>query len=423
MTIQAPKGTKDVLPKESYKWHFIEQKIRRISDNNGYREIRTPIFEDTNLFERGVGETTDIVQKEMYTFIDKGERSITLKPEGTAPTVRAFIEHSMHNDPQPTKMYYLIPCFRYEKPQSGRLREFHQFGVEAFGSNSAAIDAEVINIAMTLFKDLTIKNLQLRINSVGCPTCRKEYNEKLKKYLQPKLADLCELCNDRFNKNPLRIIDCKEEKCKKQITDIPYMIDSLCEDCSSHFDELKKVLNVIGLEYVIDPTIVRGLDYYTKTAFEIVSQDIGSQGTVCGGGRYDGLIEDCGGTPTPGVGFGLGLERLLLVMESQGIEIKEPRLMDIYIASMGEAAHYEALNFVHKLRNNGIKAETDYMGKSVKAQMKYANKMNAKFSAVLGDNEIIEKQLKLKNMDNGSEEIISFNDLVSVLINKIQEEI
>ncbi len=415
MLTQAPKGTKDVLPSEVYKWHYVENIIREICALNGYREIRTPVFEHTELFERGVGETTDVVQKEMYTFKDKGGRSITLKPEGTSPAVRAFIEHSVFNEPQPTKAFYFTPCFRYEKPQSGRLREHHQFGVEAYGASDPSVDAEIINIAMMLYRRLGVSNLEIRINNVGCPKCRAEYNKKLKEYLEAKLGSLCETCKDRFYKNPMRIIDCKEERCKEQLTDVPFMLDNICEECSEHFGGLKKSLEILGLEYVIDPRIVRGLDYYTKTAFEIVSKDIGAQGTVCGGGRYDGLIEECGGPSTPGIGFGLGLERLLLVAENQGVQIPVPVYMDIYIANMGKEAAEEALRQINLLRNEGIKAEKDYMGRSLKAQMKYANKINARYVVVLGDEEIKSRRIKVKDMSSGSEEEIGLAELASYI--------
>jgi histidyl-tRNA synthetase len=411
MLTQAPKGTKDILPSEVYKWHYVEGIIREICALHGYREIRTPTFEHTELFERSVGETTDVVQKEMYTFKDKGGRSITLKPEGTSPAVRAFIEHSVFNEPQPTKAFYFTPCFRYEKPQAGRLREHHQFGVEAFGTSDPSVDAEIINIAMMLYRRLGVGNLEIRINSVGCPKCRAEYNKKLKEFLEARLSNLCDTCKDRFHKNPMRIIDCKEERCKEQLTDVPFILDNVCEECSEHFEGLKKSLEILGLNYVVDPRIVRGLDYYTKTAFEIVSRDIGAQGTVCGGGRYDGLIEECGGPSTPGIGFGLGLERLLLVVENQGVEIPKPVYMDVYIANLGQEGADEALRQVNLLRNEGIKAEKDYMGRSLKAQMKYANKINASFVVVLGEEEIKSGRIKVKDMKAGSEEEIALADL------------
>lgn len=423
MQIKRPKGTEDVTPNQIYKWQYVEALMREICALNGFAEIRTPAFEHTELFQRGVGETTDVVQKEMYTFEDKAGRSITLKPEGTSPAVRAFIENGIFNEPQPTKLCYFTPCFRYEKPQSGRLREHHQFGIEAFGSSDPAIDAEVINLAMTVYKRLGVSSLQLRINSVGCPKCRAEYNKKLKEYLSPKLDSLCETCKDRFHKNPLRIIDCKEERCQQQITDIPYMLDNLCEECSDHFSRFKEALDLIGLEYTVDPRIVRGLDYYTKTAFEIVTNTIGAQGTVCGGGRYDGLIEEVGGPSTPGVGFGMGIERLLLVLEKAGIEIPVPPSMELFIAGLGEAGSKEAIKLVHQLRSNGIKCDKDYMGRSLKAQMKYANKMNAKYTTVIGEDEINNNKIKLKNMETGNDEEIQLDQLIQVMKNKQQEGI
>ena len=421
MQIKRPKGTEDVTPSQVYKWQYVEALMREICALNGYTEIRTPAFEHTELFQRGVGETTDVVQKEMYTFEDKAGRSITLKPEGTSPSVRAFIENGIFNEPQPAKLCYFTPCFRYEKPQSGRLREHHQFGIEAFGASDPAIDAEVINVAMTVYKRLGVNNLQLKINSVGCPKCRAEYNKKLKEYLSPKVDSLCDTCKDRFQKNPLRIIDCKEERCQKQITDIPFMLDHLCEECSDHFDKFKEALNLIGLEYIIDPRIVRGLDYYTKTAFEIVTSVIGAQGTVCGGGRYDGLIEEVGGPSTPGVGFGMGIERLLLVLEKAGIEIPAPPAMDLFIVGLGDAGMKEAIRLVHSLRNNNIKCDKDYMGRSLKAQMKYANKMNARYTTVIGENEIKLNKIKVKNMENSSEEEVQLDQLVDFMKSKQQE--
>lgn len=419
MKIQGPKGTRDVLPSESYKWQYIEKKIRDLCSIYGYKEIRTPVFEHTELFQRGVGETTDIVQKEMYTFLDKGGRSITLKPEGTAPVVRSYIENSIFNETQPTKMYYITPCYRYERPQAGRLREFHQFGIEVFGTQDPYIDAEVINVAMTLFQTLGVKDLGLRINSVGCPKCRKEYNAKLKDFLEPRLQHLCKYCRDRYDTNPLRILDCKEEKCRENLIDVPFMLDNLCHDCKTHFEGLKKGLELIGLDYIVDPKIVRGLDYYTKTAFEIVSNDIGSQGTVCGGGRYDGLIEQCGGPSTPGVGFGLGLERLLLTMENQGIVIPEEDKIELFIAAIGEKADDKAMELLFKLRKCSIRAEKDYMRRSLKAQMKYANKLNAGYVIVIGDEEIEKGKATVKNMENGESDEVSLTD-ISEIINKIR---
>jgi histidyl-tRNA synthetase len=403
MLTKAPRGTRDVLPGEVYKWHYVESMFGQICRNFGYGEIRTPIFEHTELFQRGVGETTDIVQKEMYTFEDRGGRSITLKPEGTAPVVRAFIEHKLYADAQPTKFYYVTPCFRYERPQSGRLREFHQFGVEVFGSRQASVDAEVIAIAMHFFDRLGLEGLELRINSVGCPQCRGEYNGKLKSFLSDRLSLLCKTCNTRFGTNPLRIIDCKEEKCQKAIEGVSYMLDNLCSECKAHFEDLKDHLNTMGIEYTVDPKIVRGLDYYTKTAFEIISKDIGSQGTVCGGGRYDGLIQECGGPEIPGIGFGLGIERLILTLENQGVEIKMSSGTDLFVANIGDAAGKKAFELVYKLRQAGISAECDHMNRSLRAQMKYSDKLGARYSLVLGDDEIKSGTANLKDMESGEE--------------------
>lgn len=417
MSIKAPRGTRDVLPGEAYKWHYVENMFRKVCKEFGFGEIRTPLFEDTELFQRGVGETTDVVQKEMYTFEDKGGRSITLKPEVTAPVVRAYIEHKLYAGTQPLKAYYITPCFRYERPQSGRLRAFHQFGIEIVGSSYATADAEVISLAMLFFERLGLKNLELRINSVGCPECRREYGKALRGFLADKLTLLCETCNTRFSTNPMRIIDCKEEKCRKAIKGIPLMMDYLCGECREHFENLKEHLSGMDIEYTVDPTIVRGLDYYTKTAFEIVSQDIGSQGTVCGGGRYDGLVEECGGPKTPGIGFGLGIERLLLTMESQGIKIKQDDNIDLFVASIGDNAAKKTLGIVYRLRAAGVKSECDHMGRSLRAQMKYSHKIGARFTIVLGDDELEQGRVAVKNMVTGEQNEVELD------IQKIKEAI
>ncbi|MBZ4646953.1 MAG: histidyl-tRNA synthetase [Petroclostridium sp.] len=401
MLTKAPKGTKDVIPDESYKWQYIENMIRKICDSYGYKEIRTPVFEHTELFERGMGDTTDVVQKEMYTFEDKGGRSITLRPEGTASAVRSYLENSLYAAPQPTKMYYIISCYRYEKPQAGRLREFHQFGVEAFGSEKPSIDAEIISMAMTLLNKLGVKGLELNINSIGCPKCRKEYNSKLKEYLKQYLDELCETCNSRYERNPLRILDCRNSRCKEIGKNTPVLLESLCDDCKAHFDSLKNYLDSMNIKYNVDPYIVRGLDYYTRTVFEFVSKDIGAQGTVCGGGRYDGLIEELGGSPTPGIGFGMGIERLMLTLEGQGIEIPRPDPVKLFIANIGEKAEIKAQSLVYELRQQDISAEKDHMGKSLKAQMKYADKLGAQYTMVLGEDEINNNKAVLKNMKTG----------------------
>jgi len=414
--IKAPRGTHDILPSEIYRWHEVEKEIRKICLKFGYKEIRTPMFESTELFERGVGDTTDVVQKEMYTFLDKGGRSITLKPEGTSPIVRSFVENSVYAQPQPTKLYYLYPCFRYEKPQAGRLREFHQFGIEVFGSHTASVDAEVISLAMSLLKSLEVTGIELNINSIGCPDCRKTYNEKLKDYFRPHLDELCETCRERFEKNPLRILDCKNAECKKIYESAPVLLDNICDSCAEHFESLKKYLDIMEIPYNIDPTIVRGLDYYTKTVFEIISKNKGSEGTICGGGRYDGLVSEIGGPEMPGVGFGMGLERLLLVLESIGKLPENNECPDIFIANIGENADSFVQKLVFDLRKSGISAERDYNERSVKAQMKYANKINAKYSAVIGDDDIASGKVTLKNMQNGESEDVAFENIANYLL-------
>ncbi len=413
--IIAPRGTHDILPSESYRWHMIENKIKELCLAFGYKEIRTPMFESTELFERGVGDTTDVVQKEMYTFLDKGGRSVTLRPEGTASIVRSFVENSLYAQPQPTKMYYLYPCFRYEKPQAGRLREFHQFGVEVMGADAASMDAEIISLAMQVFKSFNITGVELNINSIGCPTCRKAYNEALKAYFAPHLDELCETCRQRYEKNPLRILDCKSKECKVIYKDAPVLLDHICSDCEAHFEELKKYLEIMEIPYTVDPTIVRGLDYYTKTVFEIVSKNPGSEGTICGGGRYNGLVSEIGGPETPGVGFAMGLERLILVLESLNLIPENKECPDIFIANIGENADLFVQKLVFDLRNAGISAERDYLKRSVKAQMKYANKLGARFSVVIGDDDMEKGVASVKNMENGEAAEVSFAALAEYL--------
>ena len=370
MLTNAPKGTKDVMPGQAYKWHYIEEKFAEMCKRYGFEEIRTPVFEHTELFQRGVGDTTDIVQKEMYTFNDFAGRSITLRPEGTSPVVRAFCEHKIYADPQPTKVYYNIPCFRYEKPQSGRLREFHQYGVEIFGTDNMMADAEVIAIGYDFIKEMGITDVELQINSVGCPECRGKHREALKKFLEPKFDQLCPTCQDRFNTNPMRILDCKSPIDQELVKDAPMMLDYLCDDCAGTFEDLKKNLDALGIEYKVNPKIVRGLDYYTKTAFEFVTTRIGAQGTVCGGGRYDGLVEEVGGPSTPGVGWGMGKERILMTMEACGADIPEPEKTEVFIAFMGEEPKRYALKLMHELRSKGVSAEMDVMGRKFKNQCK-----------------------------------------------------
>ncbi|MBQ4153165.1 MAG: histidine--tRNA ligase [Oscillospiraceae bacterium] len=410
-TIKSLKGFQDVLPSDSYKWQFVENLTRETAELFGFREIRFPTVEYTGLFNRSVGDTTDVVQKEMYTFMDKGNRSVTLRPEGTAGTVRAVMQNGMLNDALPLRLSYITSCFRNENPQAGRLREFHQFGIEMFGAQSPSADAEVIGVAHEIFERLGLKNITLEINSIGCPECRKHYHQALKDYFAARKEELCGTCLERLEKNPLRILDCKSPICKEIAKDAPLGLDYLCDECKEHFEGVKQRLNLMGIEYRVNPRIVRGLDYYTKTVFEFVSNDLGAQSTVCGGGRYDGLIETMGGNPTPGLGFGMGLERLLLIMEAQKIEIPQPTACQLYLGSMGEAASLKALELVTALRRDGYYAECDTMNRSVKAQMKYANKIGAKLSAILGDSELESGKLNLKDMATGESMEVGFEEL------------
>ncbi len=408
--INKPRGTEDILPIDSPLWQKIEAAAREVCDTFGYREIRTPVFEDTALFQRGVGDTTDVVQKEMYTFEDKGGRSITLRPEGTASLARSFIENSLYADPQPTKLFYLISCYRYEKPQSGRLREFHQFGIECFGGTTDATDAEVITLALSFFEKLGVHGLKLNLNSIGCPVCKKEYNEKLREYFSQHQDKLCDTCHTRLEKNPMRIIDCKSEICSGIAKDAPKMIEHLCPDCKEHFEKTLRYLDAVGISYTIDSSIVRGLDYYTRTVFEITSDQLGAQSTVCGGGRYNGLVEELGGKPTEGIGFAVGLERLIMIMKSQGLDQElPPSRPDIFIAAIGEDADIAAQTLVYDLRKKGCRAERDLCGRSIKAQMKYANKLNAAFSIVLGEDEISNQTAELKNMADGTSQSVTLS--------------
>lgn len=415
MLTNAPKGTKDMMPDQAYKWHYIEEAFAEICRKYGFSEIRTPVFEHTELFQRGVGNTTDIVQKEMYSFKDYGDRNITLKPEGTSPVVRAYTEHKLFAGVQPTKLYYSIPCFRYEKPQSGRLREFHQFGIETFGTSDMMADAEIISLAHDFLKEMGITDIELRINSVGCPECRKEHREALREFLKPRYDDLCGTCKERYDKNPMRILDCKSPVCQELIKGAPMMLDYLCDDCRDAFEELKKNLDAMEIEYVVDPGIVRGLDYYTKTAFEFVTSKIGAQGTVCGGGRYDHLVEEIGGPETPGVGFGLGKERLLLTMEACGAQIPEPEGTDVFIAVMGDEAKAAGLKLMRQLRQKGMAVQMDIMGRNIKNQFKYANRIKAAKTVVIGQEELEKNSFAIKDMATSQQ--------VTVPMEKIAEEL
>ncbi len=415
MIISAPKGTKDVLPNQVYKWHFVEKAFAGICKRYGFKEIRTPVFEHTELFTKGVGDTTDIVEKQMYTFMDYGQRSITLRPEGTSPVVRAFVEQKQYAEVQPTKYYYDIPCFRYEKPQSGRLREFHQFGIEIFGTPNMVADAEVISLGYDFLKEMGIRDIELRINSIGCPSCREIHRKALREFLEPKYNELCDTCKVRYEKNPLRIMDCKSEVCQALVVGAPNMLDYLCDECQEAFDDLQCNLNSFEIPFIVDSGIVRGLDYYTKTAFEFVTNSIGAQGTICGGGRYDYLIEQLGGPPIPGVGFGLGIERLLLVMESNGVVIPEPEAPELFIAVIGEPAKAYGLRLARDLRERGYDVQMDSLMRNIKGQLKYSDRLNAKFTAVIGDDELAKNKMNIKNMATGEQVELPFGDLGSYL--------
>ena len=419
MLTNAPKGTKDIMMDQVYKWHYVEKKWKEICARYGFKEIRTPIFEHTELFQRGVGDTTDIVQKEMYTFEDHGGRSITLKPEGTSPAVRAFIEHKQYAEVQPIKLYYDIPCFRYEKPQSGRLRQFHQFGVETFGTTNMVADAEIIAIGYDFLTSMGVTDLTLEINSVGCPECRAKHRKALKDFLAPKYDQLCDTCKSRYEKNPMRILDCKSPIDQELVQGAPMMVDFLCDDCKNAFEDLQKNLDALEIPYVINPKIVRGLDYYTKTAFEFVTNSLGAQGTVCGGGRYDNLVEEVGGPPIPGVGSGLGKERLLMLMEANGVEIPKPSDCDVFIATMGEAAKLYGQKLLFNLRRNGIKCQIDDLQRNFKGQFKYADRLGAKYAVVIGDNELETGVATLKDMEKGEQSEVKFDDLIDELKKRI----
>ncbi len=413
--IKAPRGTRDVLPAESYKWQHIENAMRKVCRNFGVLETRTPVFEAKELFIRSVGEVTDVVQKEMYEFTDKGGREVALKPEGTAGVVRMFIENGLFNSQLPLKQYYINnPIFRYEKAQAGRLREHHQFGVEFFGSSSALTDAEVIQLALSVFEELGVKDLSLNINSIGCPKCRERYNKALLEFLESIKGDLCETCNDRLNHNPLRILDCKVEKCQQKLKDAPEILDYLCDECQEHFEQLQENLETLGIKYSVNPRIVRGLDYYTKTVFEIISNTDGF--TVCGGGRYDKLIEQIGGPPTGAVGFGLGMERLIIVMEAQKIEFQKNEPLNLYICSMGRECEKYALRLSQFLKNEGITCEINHGGRSTKAQFKYADKINAKYVLTVGDSELESGMADIKNMEDGEVAPVVLNDFDGIKI-------
>ena len=405
---KAPKGTVDLVPEKAAKWQAVEEVFRSEAELNGFGEIRTPVFEHTELFLRGVGDTTDVVEKQMYTFEDKGGRSITLRPEGTAGAVRAMLETGLYNAGYPVKLYYLTSCYRYEKPQAGRLRELHQFGVEMFGAAEPVADAQVIAMALSAFKRLGLHDVGLQLNSIGCPTCRKEYHKALKEYFTARKDQLCDTCLSRLERNPMRILDCKSPECQEVAKGAPSILDYLCEDCRDHFRKVQDYLTALGVEFEIDPGLVRGLDYYTRTVFEFPSKSLGF--ALGGGGRYDGLVEQFGGKPTPGLGFGLGLDRILMALEAQKVEFPQPVKCELYIATMGEEAQKKAFLLMDELHRCGIPADTDLCGRGLKAQMKYADKIGAKFTMVLGDDELQEGKAELKNMGTGEKKKIAITE-------------
>lgn len=417
LVTKAIKGTKDVLPKEVHKNQYIEATALDIAEKFGYKEIRTPMFEHTELFQRGVGDTTDVVQKEMYTFDDKGGRSITLRPEGTAGAVRSYLENGLCNEALPQKVCYVGPCFRYEKPQAGRLREFHQFGVECFGTASPLADAELISLGKSIFDTLEVKDISLEINSIGCPTCRAEYHKALKEYFSSRKDELCDTCRDRLDRNPMRILDCKSPVCSEIAKDAPVVLDYLCEECNEHFKKVQEYLKSMHIDYTINPKIVRGLDYYTKTVFEFITNSIGAQSAVAAGGRYDGLVDELGGQKTPSLGFAMGLERLMMLMEAQNAPFPDASAPDLFVVALGDKATLKAVEIVKDMRAEGFTALMDLNQRSVRAQMKYADKLGAKFNIVIGDNEVENGTAKLKNMNTGEETDIALETFVSGFYN------
>ena len=415
MAITAPRGTQDFLPEQTAEWQLLERKIRQICSLYGFGEIRTPLFESTELFLRGIGETTDVVTKEMYTFNDRGGRSMTLRPENTASVVRAFLEHKLYGDPQVHKFYYMGPMFRHDRPQAGRYRQFNQFGVEEIGSRDPAVDAEIIAMAFQLFRELGLTDLDLHLNSVGCPKCRPVYRQKLIEFYADKKDMLCDDCKARLDKNPLRVLDCKEEGCKQASVGVPELTDNLCDDCRDHFTKVQQYLTAVGIPFTLDPRLVRGLDYYTNTAFEIMYAPLGAQSTVCGGGRYDGLIEEVGGPSTPGIGFAIGMERLLLTLKEQGLLPLPQRKRPVFIVALGDAAKTAAFTIQQQLREKGIYAEIDLMGRSMKGQMKSANKLEADYTVIIGEDELAGGQVQVRDMNTKEQLSIPMNGIIEYM--------
>ncbi len=422
MIITGPRGTRDILPDTAPYWSYVESVARNVCRLFSYQEIRTPVFEHTELFLRGIGETTDIVQKEMYTFNDRGGRSITLRPENTAAVVRAFLEHKLYSEPQPTKLFYIGPMFRYDRPQAGRLRQFHQFGIEALGSAGPAIDAEIIMAAVHFFRALGLSELKLFINSVGCPQCRPVYRRNLQDFLRDKLERLCPDCQSRFERNPMRILDCKNESCAELTQGAPQMIECLCDDCSRHFSRLKAMLSAANVDFTHNPRLVRGLDYYTKTAFEIQYEPLGAQSAVCGGGRYDGLIEECGGQPTPGIGFAIGLERVILALEKQNLLSSVNPAIDVFVASLSPETQVMCFRLLNLLRQAGLTCDMDFMDRSLKAQMKYANQYPARYTAIIGEDEAAQGKVMLRNMQTGEQILVDFDDVKYYVQSEMEDQ-
>ena len=420
MLTNGPRGTKDILPDTVSQWLYVEKKVRELCALYGYKEIRTPMFEHTELFMRGIGETTDVVEKEMYTFTDRGGRSVTLRPENTAAAVRAYLQNKLYADAALTKLFYIGSMFRYDRPQAGRLREFHQFGVEALGGDNPAVDAEIILLAVNFLKSLGLKELELSLNSVGCPKCRPVYRKRLQEFFADKLDGLCDDCRSRYDRNPMRILDCKVEGCKKLSVGAPEITDCLCDECREHFTKVQELLTSAGVAFKLDPRLVRGLDYYTKTAFEVQYAPLGAQSAVAGGGRYDGLIEEIGGNPTPAVGFAVGLERVLLALEKQALLPESQDSLDVFVVALGDEAQPAAFRLLAELRNAGLSAGMDFAGRSMKAQMKQANKANARFVGILGEDEVKESAVMLKNMQTSEQHKIAIDEIIKKLCAEVK---
>lgn len=419
MAIQRPKGTQDIIPGTVEKWHFIEEQIRKICAEYGYQEIRTPVFEATELFQRGVGETTDIVNKEMYTFLDKGQRSITLRPEMTASVCRAYVENKLYTLPQPVKMYYLGPMFRYENTQAGRFRQFHQFGAEVLGGDDPLADAEIIHLIWEFYRRIGLEGLEVHINSVGCPVCRADHREKLSDFLADKKAGLCPDCQNRFARNPMRILDCKNRECQKLTVNAPTTLDTLCPSCKEHFDKVQQYLKVSEIKYKINPKMVRGLDYYQKTAFEVMAEGIGAQSAICGGGRYDGLVEEIGGPATPGIGFAMGMERILAVLEKQHTLFEEEERSKVVVAALGDIAREKGFKLVSELRQDGVRALMDLLGRGLKSQMKYADRVQARYVVILGEDEIARNKAIIRDMKLGDQAEVEMEAIRNYILNHI----